>query len=66
MVRRLKWQKDRELFSFSQGLVGKNLHLTEVFGNLAAGISYSENAQPELESEEPYIVIHANAKICSG
>jgi hypothetical protein len=62
----VKGRRDREFFSFSQAPAGRNLRPTTVAGNLAPGISYSENAQPEPESEELHIVIHENAKITSG
>jgi hypothetical protein len=66
----LLWQliewRDCDPFLFSQAPAGNNLRLTAVVANLAPGMSYSEITQPELESEEPHIVIHANAKISSS
>jgi hypothetical protein len=66
LVRRVKGRQDSEPFSFSQAPAGKNLRLSAVVWNMAPGSSYSDNTQPEPESEEPYIVIHANAKIFAG
>jgi hypothetical protein len=66
LARQLKARQDCEPFLFSQVPAGSNLRLTAVLESLAPGISYSENAHPEPESEEPHIVIHKNAKIFSA